>query len=408
MKSEALTLGNGLRVIIYPRPQLESVGIAVGVNYGSIDDPGRIGGAAHYLEHMLFKGTKKRSVLEITNSGRSLGYINATTTYETTIYLMQGYSGYFGRMMDLLSDMIKNSTLPERECRLEMGPVINENLMHQDNSRFFFYDNFGRVLYKRHPASRPVGGSRKSIERVTRADLLKIYTESYAPANMVVAIYGNVSLKSAKLVAARCFRGFKKDLVSKRRLIAEERQVLCERTIRRESLKQARIGVGFKCKPYARSSARELASMLVISKLLSYRLFDEIREKRGLSYDPSASYYPFSTLSFIGAQAGVEPRDIGTVKRIMIGEMRKLERGETTDAEVKKAKAALMIQYRVARENTLDMANSIASYALITGEWDFAWRLPGEIGKVSTGDIKRYCKRYIRSRDYSFLAIRPA
>ena len=129
MKSEALTLGNGLRVIIYPRPQLESVGIAVGVNYGSIDDPGRIGGAAHYLEHMLFKGTKKRSVLEITNSGRSLGYINATTTYETTVYLMQGYSGYFGRMMDLLSDMIKNSTLPERECRLEMGPVINENLM---------------------------------------------------------------------------------------------------------------------------------------------------------------------------------------------------------------------------------------------------------------------------------------
>ncbi len=409
MRPVALTLKNGMRVCIYPTPGLESVGIAVGVNYGSIDDRKEINGAAHYLEHMLFKGTTGRSAQDIKQEIRDIGVSwNAFTTFETTVYYMQGYSGYFEEMADLLSDMTTNSTLPEKEFELERGPVINEKLIHQDNPRFFFYDTFGKVLYKRHPAMRPVGGSRESIERTTRKDLLGIYGSYYTPRNMMVVVYGKVEARKAARTVKERFGAFSRRYVELKRPVADEAQRKEEVTIRKENIKQARIGIGFKTMPYLESTTGEFLSMLIISKMLSYRLFDEVRDRNGLSYDPSAAYYPFSTFSFIGAQAGVEPKDVGAAKDIMLDELRKLGRGEIGREEVERAKEGLAIQYMMQRENTLSMVNSIASYALITGEYHFAERLPGMVRKVGLDAVRRYCKRYIRTERRSAVVLKPA
>lgn len=409
MKSSAFSLRNGMKVYVYPRPGLESVGIAVGVNYGSIDDKKEINGAAHYLEHMLFKGTTKRSTQDIKREVRDIGISwNAFTTFETTVYYMQGYSGYFGRMVDIISDMITNSTFPPKEFELERGPVINEKLIHQDNPRFFFYDNFGKALYKKHPAMRPVGGSRESIERTTRKDLLGIYNSHYTPRNMLVVVYGNVDPIRARAELDKRFGHFSRKYVPLKRQVAREPQVKEELVIRKENLKQSRVGIGFKSPPFKKSSEKELLSLMVVSKMLSYRLFDEIRDKNGLSYDPSASYYPFSTFGFIGAQAGVEPNMVDDAKRIMLGELGKMERGEITNEEVKRAKLGISIQYRMQRESTLDMANSIASYALITGDYKLVERIPDMVKQVSLADVKRCCRKYLRTKAYSMVVLKPA
>ncbi len=398
-----------MHVYVYPRPEMESVGVAVGVNYGSIDDRKEINGAAHYLEHMLFKGTTRRTAYDIKQEVRDIGVSwNAFTTFETTIYYLQGYSGYFERMIDIISDMTTNSTLPQKEFELERGPVINEKLMHRDNPRFFFYDSFGKVLYKKHPAMRPVGGSRESIERTTRGDLLGIYNSYYTPKNMLVAIYGNVDVEKARKEISNRFGNFNRKHVPLRRRISNEPQTLNERVIKRENLKQARIGVGFKCLPFKNSSVEEFLSMQVISKMLSYRLFDEVRDKNGLSYDPSASYYPFSTFSFIGAQAGVEPKKIDDVKEIILGEFSRLEKGEAQRSEVERAASGLSIQYRMQREGTLDMANAIASYAMLTGDYRFLELLPGRIARVSLANVKKYAKKYLRTGRQGVVVLKPA
>ncbi len=396
-------------VFVYPQPYLESVGLAVGVNYGSIDDGSDINGAAHYLEHMLFKGTKKRTYGEINDEVRSMGaYSNAFTTFENTVYLFRGHSDYFHGMLDILSDMIKNSTLPPKEFELERGPVINENLIHQDNARFFFSDTFGKVLYKKHPAKLPVGGSRKSIEQVKRSDLIRIYKGAYSPKNMFLTIYGKVSTDDARKISRRMFDGFNGKSVKERRVVAEEPQAKREMTVRRENIKQARVGIGFKCLPYRSERLREFLSLLVASRLLSYRLFDEIREKRGLSYDPSASYYPYSTFGFIGAQAGVEPSSMAEAKEIMLREFGRLERGDVTESEVENAKTGLRIQYRMMREDTLDMVSAISSYRLLTGDYRFVERLPEMIASVSLDEVRKYAKKYIDTKRYSLLVLRPA
>ena len=409
MKSAAFVLSNGMQAYVYPRPGLESVGIAIGVRYGSIDDRKEINGAAHYLEHMLFKGTARRTAQEIKQEIRDIGVNwNAFTTFETTVYYMQGYSVYFERMADILSDMITNSTLPEEEFELERGPVINEKLIHQDNPRFFFYDTFGKVLYKRHPAMRPVGGSRESIERTTRNNLLSIYNSYYTPKNMIAVVYGNVSVNEAKETLERHIGRFNRKYNKLRRKVANEPQVGRELTIRKENLKQARIGVGFKTLPCRKASMKEIVTLMVIGKILSFRLFDEVRDRSGLSYDPSANYYPFSTFGFIGAQAGAEPQKIGAVRKIMLDEMGKLGHGDITKDEVERAKLGLGIQYRMQRESTLDMVNSIASYALIMGSYKFVEELPDMVGRVSVGDVKTYCSKYISAKKCGIVVLKPS
>ncbi|MEM3839276.1 MAG: pitrilysin family protein [Candidatus Micrarchaeaceae archaeon] len=408
MNSKSFVLGNGMRLYSYYRQGLESIGIAVGVRYGSIDDGERVSGAAHYLEHMLFKGTAKRSAQQIKREIRGLGLSwNAFTTFETTVYYMQGYSVYLDDMLDILSDLIANSTLPEREFELERGPVINESLIHKDNPRFFFYDNFGRALFSKHPAMRPVGGSKESISRITRSDLLNIYNSYYTPGNMVIALYGNVDPAKAREKAQKYFGGFSRAYKELKRPVAREAQVKREIVIKKKSLKQARIGIGFKALPCQNATNAETAGMMVLSKMLSYSLFDEVRDKNGLSYDPSADYYPFSTFSFIGAQAGVEPKDLERAKKIILKEFARLESGKINEDEVERVKRSLSAQYKMQREDSLSMANSIASYSLIAGDYRFAEKLPTLIERVTAREIKKYAKRYIKASNYSAVLLVP-
>ena len=124
-------LHNGLQVIAVEAPGLQSVGIAVGVKYGSIDEDPRINGAAHFLEHMLYKGTKKRTWQDISNEVRSLGaYQNAMTDFETTTFMMQSFKGDTAKSMDIISDIIKNSTIPENEFNLDFCPKCHNLLSH--------------------------------------------------------------------------------------------------------------------------------------------------------------------------------------------------------------------------------------------------------------------------------------
>jgi predicted Zn-dependent peptidase len=404
-----MVLRNGMRVCIYSYPQLESVGVAVGVNYGSVDDREAINGAAHFVEHMLFDGTRNRSSNQMEEAVRGMGANwDAFTTFENTVYYLQGYRGYFERMVELLSDMIKNSTFPKKQFVLERGPIINENLISQDNADGFFTDNFTRALYEKHPARLPVGGGTKEgIERIKRGDLVRIYQKYYTPRNMVLVIYGNIRIGKAKEASLRYFGDFRRKYVPKRRKVAREAQVRREIVVHKENLRHAIIGIGFKCAEFKASRAKEFAAMLVISKILQYRLFDEVRDKRGLSYDPGAAYYAYSTFAFIAAQAGTEPSNISETKRIMLRELQKLQEGRISRREVKNAREELSIQYRVLRDDTLEMANAVASYTLVTGDYKFVERLPALLKAVSLEAVKRYCRRYIRANRYGLLVLRP-
>jgi predicted Zn-dependent peptidase len=409
MQISSRFIGGGLGVSTCSFPQLQTVGIAFGVRFGSIDEKPRVNGAAHFLEHMLFKGTEKRTWKDISDRLRELGvYDNAFTDHETTVYYMQVYKGYFEEAMDILSDMVKNSTLPEKEFELERGPIINENLIHYDDPRYMMIDYMPKVLYKRHPARMPVcGDNDKTIKDMKRRDLLEVYEGYYTPRNSTLAIYGGVSAPKALDAASRCFGNFEGDYIKPRRSVAREKQEKRELTIARKGIKQTRIGIGFKCREFRKDSLEEFVSLLTMEKYLDDRLFDEIRQKRGLSYDPMAEYKAYSTYGFFAAVAGIEPKRLNETKGVMLKEFEKLQDGEISSDELNRSKSALQVELKTARESSLQMSMSMAAFELMYGGCRLLEALPGMIAEVNLDGVRKYCNRYIDVDRYGMVLLKP-
>ncbi len=401
-------LDNGLRVSRYPFPQLQTVGIAFGVGFGSIDENPRVNGSAHFLEHMLFKGTKRRTWKQIDDDVKNLGaYKNAFTDHETTIYFMQVYKSHFEKVMDILSDMVTNSTLPEKEFELERGPIMNENLIRHDNPMFMMYDYLPRALYKKHPARMSISGDNdKTIAKMQRGDLLRIYPSYYTPSNGVLAVYGGVSHVRAKAAAQKCFGGLsgsRKPARHKESERSERRSI----TVVRKGIKQTRIGIGFKCRGFSPDATDEFVSLSVLAKYLNGKLFEEVRQKHGLSYDPMANYNPYGTFGFIAGGAGTEPGKIGDVKEIMLGEFEKLQNGEINAEELNRTKGALYIQSKMRLESTMGMAISMASFDLSYGGSQLLESFPELVKKVTLDDVRKYAGKYIDVDKYGMVVLKP-
>ncbi len=409
MKTKSRLLGNGLGVSAYSFPQLETVSVCLGVRFGSVDENPRINGAAHFLEHMMFKGTGKRTWKELDNGIKELGIqYNAFTDHETTAYFMQVYKGYFEETMELLSDMINNSTLPEKEVGLERGPIINENMIHHDNPRYMISDYIPRVLYKRHPARMSVGGDNETtIKKITREDLDTIYETYYTPRNSTLSIYGGVDYKKAFDMADKYFGRMDGKYVKPKREVAKEKQEGRTITIKRKGIKQTRIGVGFICGEYRKNDVDEFLALEIVGRYLSDKLFEEIREKRGLSYDPMASYNPYSTFGFIAAAAGVEARNMEKAKGIILGEFKKLEDGEIDREELERTKKTLSIEARTSREDTMDMAIKTTVFDLMYGGSALLDKIPEKILKIDYDTVRKYCARYINVEECGIVLLKP-
>ncbi len=409
MRAITKSMGNGLKVIVNSTPQLQTVGIAFGVNFGSIDEKPGINGSAHFLEHMLFKGTAKRTWKEISDQLKEMGvYNNAFTDHETTVYFMQAYKGYFDTSMEIFSDMVKNSKFPQKEFELERGPIINENLIRHDNPRFLISDYMPRVLYKKHPAHMSVGGdNEKTISKIRRNDLLDIYNNYYTPRNSVLSIYGSGSPEKAFCMASKYFGDFKRSYRSKTRHIAKEKQEKKTLTISRKGIKQTRIGIGFKCSEFSKARIDEFLALTVVERYLDDKLFEELRQKRGLSYDPMAMYNPYSTFSFIAAAAGIEHSKLDEAKEIILKEYSKLEDGEINLDDLKRTKKAIVVQEKLRRDSTGGMAVETASYELMYGGSKLLYALPELINKVSLDDVRKYSAKYIDTDKYGMILLKP-
>lgn len=409
MRTRTSVLENGINVAVYPFPGLETVGIAIGVRYGSVDENPRINGSAHFLEHMMFKGTKKRTWKDIREETKAIGaYQNAFTDREMTMYIMQAYKKYAGESVEMLADMLQNSVLPEKEFELERGPIINENLLYEDNPSYLFSDYMPRVLFEKHPAKMPVGGNNETtIKKITREHLFEIYKRNYAPENMVIAISGGIDYRTADALVKKHFGRFERTYSRPRREVANEKQKRKDLVIDKKGLKQTRIGIGFKCREFDPKRLREYAGMTVLNALLNYRVYEEVREKRGLSYDPSSSYNSYATFGFIAAECGVEPKKAGTARSVMLKEFERLQNGEIGRDEVDKMKNSLRINYITRRERSLDFATVIANSGLIANDFMLSERLPDLVRSVTLDDVREYAHAYIDVDRYGMVMLRP-
>ncbi|MEM3841562.1 MAG: pitrilysin family protein, partial [Candidatus Micrarchaeaceae archaeon] len=387
-----------------------SIGISIGVRYGSMDDPKDLNGAAHYLEHMLFKGTKKRSWKQLNEEAEKYGfYKNAFTDHESTVYFIQSYSGYAERAFDMLSDMIANSTIEKNEFEMERGPIINENLIRADNPKFMFYDYIPAVLYRHHPAGLSVGGdNEKTIPNITIDYVKGIYEKYYTPHNMFLGIHGGITAKQAEVLADKYFGSIEGGNAAFSREAAKEPQVKRSLRISKPGIKQTRIGIGFKCSEFDGKKIGEFACMNVISNYLNKALFDSVREKEGLSYDPYAMYSAYSTFGFIASSAGIEHKNLEKAKKIMVSEYSALADGNIDKERFENSKRSISIKMSMGLDDPLSMSVAMAEDAVLFGTPELSYEFSQKVHAVPIEDALKYSERYILPDKYGEVILRPS
>src|SRR6185369_6739886 len=203
-------LANGVRVITQPTPGLQGAAIAIHVLSGSRDEDPSIGGASHFVEHLLFKGTEKRTSYQITTELDAIGaQPNACTSQEGVTYYLKALSRDLPQAFDVLSDMFLNSSFPEKEIDMERGVVLEEIKRAEDSPDRFLYNRFAAGFWADHPLGRPVLGTPEVIGSITRDQLMHHMRERYVPKSTVVAAAGNIE-HDAIVAMVESYMGSKK------------------------------------------------------------------------------------------------------------------------------------------------------------------------------------------------------
>ncbi|HTL48616.1 MAG TPA: pitrilysin family protein [Verrucomicrobiae bacterium] len=348
-------LANGLKVVTVSMPGRQSVSLGVWIRAGSRHEAPKTAGISHVLEHMLFKGTRRRSARRIKEEVEGNGgVLNAFTAEECTCYFAKIMKGRQGKAMDVLADMVKNAVVPPRELEKEKAVIIDEIKMIKDVPGEHIEDVMGEMLWPGHPLGRPISGSEESVGALKRGQILEYKARHYHPAGIVVSAAGPVSHAEVLEFAKRHFpAGNGKP--APQPVPADAAQKQPKAVFLGKKSEQTHFMIGMHGFSRYHPDRYKLALLsLVLGGNMSSRLFEELREKRGLAYDirASAAFYE-ETGSFVIA-AGVEPKKAWQALSQVMKELSKLRKTPVGRGELRRAKDYFMSQFYLSLEDTLE------------------------------------------------------
>lgn len=364
------TLPNGLRVVLVPC-EAESVAFGLFIASGSRHEDAKTAGISHFIEHMLFKGTPKRKPIDITRAieGRG-GNFNACTSEESTIYYTHMPYEYLGEAIDILSDMYLNASIPADEFKREKQVVIEEIKMYADDPDSVAMENLQRSLYPQDPLGAPTAGTPESLALMQPADL-KAYVKSHYTADKTVAVVvGRFDEAEALKLIDRSLGGVPKASEvkgGKRSKKGGFGTVISEITTTKD-VQQAQLALGFRT--FGLSDPRKYAATVmdaILGRGMSSRLFQEVREKRGLSYDIGSRMPFFSDTGMFLIQAGLDASKREATLKTIDRELAKICAKKVSAAELKRTKDFLCGNFRLSHERVLSKLFFFGSTILAFG-----------------------------------------
>jgi len=385
-------LPSGLRVLTEHVPGVRSAAVGLWVGAGSRDEQGAEAGASHYLEHLLFKGTGRRSALDISASVEAVGGdLNAFTTREYTCYYARVLDADLPLALDVVTDMVTGSLLRAEDVDAERGVVLEEIAMHDDDPGDVVHDVFSTAVLGDRPLGRPVLGTVDSIEAMTRATLADYYGSRYAPSSTVVAVSGSLEHDAVLTAVERAYAGVA-DLASPVPLRppsghgADAGQV---RVVRRDT-EQAHVVLGVP--GVSRTDDRRWALGLLSTALgegMSSRLFQEVRERRGLAYSVYSFTSQYADTGLFGIYAGCAPRRAAEVLRLCREQLEAVLDGGLDDVELARAKGQTKGSIVLNLEDTGSRMSRLGKAELVHGELLSVDEVLDRIDAVSAGEVRQ-------------------
>lgn len=335
---------SGTRILTQSIPATASVGVSLWVPVGSRDETPVRAGSTHFLEHLLFKGTPTRSALDIAVAFDSVGgESNAETAREHTAYWARVLDEDQDMALRVLTDMVADSVLSAEEFDMERGVILDELAMSEDSPTGVVHDAFQRAVHGDTPIGRPVGGTPDAIRAVTRDEVWNHYREHYGPDSLIVAVSGNVNHDTVVEIVDDALRQSSwKDLLTSAQHPRERRSVVPapipehdRDVVRHRDVEQAHLIVGCEGMKTSDESGPVMSVLLsVLGGSMSSRLFQEVREKRGLAYTTYAYETSYSDAGTFGMYAGTSPERLDEVERIMVAQLEDLAADGPSEEEL--------------------------------------------------------------------------
>jgi len=401
-------LDNGLRVVTHKMPNMRSVALGIWIKVGGRYESSKFKGISHFLEHLLFKGSKKYSCRKIKESIEGVGgSLNGFTSEELTCYLVKLPARYSDLALDILSDMVINPILQPEEVDKEKTVIIEEIKMHRDLPQSYVHELLDELLWPNQPLGLTISGTVESVTQMKREDLSSFKQKYYIPSGIVISAAGLLGHDKFKDRIGQRFSGIKHASLNTF-LPVQEKQERPQLKIFAKDTEQTHLALGFHSFKREHPLKHALGLLhVILGANMSSRLFNEIREKRGLAYDIGTQVKRFQDTGAFIVHAGIDNHKVNKTIKLILEELKKIKNKLVSIDEFRRAKEFYSGQLALALEDTLDHMLWIGESTVALDKVYYLDEIIKEVNRVKRQDIKEAAKVIFKEKSLNLSLIGP-
>ncbi len=410
MKYKLHTLPNKLRLLTVSMPSLQSATVTVWVKTGSRNEPDSKLGISHFLEHMAFKGGKKypnaKAVSEAIDEVG--GEFNASTSKEITQYYIRIRSKLLERAFDVLSDMIIDPILDEKEIRKEKGVILEEMNMYEDTPVRRIWDLFEQLMLKGHCLGRDIIGTKETVPGLGRKDFVDYRNRYYHPENMLVSVAGGIDEDEIEKLSRKYFN--LEDTMGSFSGKKEPGKVKDKVSLTNKKVEQTHFILGFRAEPLGGEDRyKDTVLNTILGSGMSSRLFTEVREKRGLAYAVKSGIERYADSGYFAVYAGVDPKNTNEAIKVILDQLYGLSetKFKVSKKELEKAKEYLKGHMALGLEDTRGVGAFFGYEQLMLGKVRTPEEVFENIDKVKIDDVYASAKKIFKKGNLKLSVIGP-
>lgn len=405
---------NGLKLAVKTLPGILSVSSGIFVSAGSADEDTQINGISHYIEHMLFKGTKNRSAFEISDTIDRIGaQINAFTTKEVTCFYTKSTGEHVEKAIEVLSDMFFNSNFDDAEAEKEKNVIVEEIAMVEDTPDEVCIEGLSSAFYNGHTLGKSIIGTEDNVRGFTKGDIKNYMNRFYTPENTVIVLSGGISFKQAEELVEKYFinNDFKNYDETPQRY--RERIKQPRSFIKHKEIEQAHIALSFDSPKFDSKLSNHVALInMMLGGGMSSRLFQEVREKQGLAYSVYSYPSAYRNSGMFTVYAAVNPSSASKAVSVINSEIKKLVSEKFTKEEFLRGKEQLKSGLVFSQESSSSIMNAFGRFTSITDKLLSIEKKMADLDALEMDDIadlldngffnfKNLCSSYVGKEKFS-------
>jgi predicted Zn-dependent peptidase len=402
------TLPNGLRVVLITNPGTTSVSVDLWVRAGSRFESPPVNGISHFVEHLLFKGTSKRTAQDISREIAAVGgYFNAYTHWEYTQLHISILPAHLGLALEVLSDIAQNSLMTEEMIAKERKVILEEISLAKIYPPSYVLNLVTKTLFPESSLKMPISGTEETVKGIQRQDLLPFYRRNYVPNNAFLTVVGNVDGSQTPGLIRQKLGSWPPGETSPSLPLPPVRQNQFLEVRERKFLDQAIVILALQAMGLKNLDrpAFEIINAVLGSGGNS-RLYQEIREKKALSYLVGSIYHPLSDTGLWGVYVGTDPKNVPQVKSIIAREITRIQQEPLSPRELTDLKSYIRGRTLIRNESNSSLADFVGQ-GLLTGQAEIPEDHLARIEAVTADDVKRVAQTYLREDQRNLIILQP-